>query len=132
MWHFLRHYLEMVAAMLLGMVILGGAVGLVVDLPDSTGVELVAMAVWMTVPMTAWMRYRGHRWRVSGEMALAMVLPTAGVLGLLATGLVADEHTLIMVEHSLMFPAMFVAMLLRRAEYTAHRHGHDDCPMVPA
>ena len=38
-WRFVRHYLEMVAAMLVGMVALGAA-SLVVDLPDRTTVEL--------------------------------------------------------------------------------------------
>ena len=121
-WRFVRHYLEMVTAMLVGMAVLGAASHLVIDLPDRTAIELVEMAVWMTVPMTAWMRVRGHGWRATGEMALAMVLPTAGALALLASGAVTDGHTLVMVEHIAMFPAMLAAMLLRRDEYTGHHH----------
>lgn len=125
---FVRHYLEMVAAMLVGMVALGAA-SLAVDLPDRTAVELVEMAVWMTVPMVAWMRVRGHRWRVCNEMAAAMLLPAAGALALLATGVVTDAHMLVMLEHTVMFPIMLVAMLLRRDEYTGHDH-HATAPEV--
>lgn len=119
-WRFLRHYLEMVVAMLLGMVGLAVFSQLVVDLPDRTGVELVEMAVWMTVPMVAWMRARGHGVRPCVEMGAAMLVPAAGALAALGTGVVTDSHTLLMAEHIVMFPAMFVAMLLRREEYLHH------------
>ena len=87
------------------------------------------MAVWMTVPMIAWMRVRGHRWRVCNEMAAAMLLPAAGALALLATGVFTDAHTLVMLEHTVMFPTMLVAMLLRRDEYAGHDH-HATAPEV--
>jgi flagellar biosynthetic protein FliP len=119
-WTFLRHYLEMCLAMLLGMAGLGLCSALLVDLPDRTGVRLVEMAVWMTVPMVAWMRHRGHGWRPTNEMAASMLLPAALALVLLATGATTDEHGLLVLEHTLMFPAMLAAMLLRVDEYTAH------------
>lgn len=125
-WRFVRHYLEMVAAMVAGMAALA-AFGLVVDLPDRTAVELVEMALWMTAPMVAWMRIRGHGWRVCNEMAAAMLLPAAAALALLGTGAVTDGHTLVMLEHTVMFPAMLGAMLLRRDEYTGH-HQHGGAP----
>ena len=125
-WRFVRHYLEMVAAMMAGMAALAASRP-VVDLPDGTAVELVEMALWMTVPMVAWMRFRGHAWRVCNEMAAAMLLPAAAALVLLATGVVDDSHVLVMLEHSVMFPAMLVAMVLRRDEYTGH-HQHDGAP----
>jgi len=123
---FSRHYLEMVAAMMLGMVVLGGASSLVLDLPDRTSVQLVAMAIWMTLPMVAWMRFRGHRWRACNEMAAAMLVPAGAALALLGTGVVTDGDALIMLEHTAMFPAMLVVMLLRRDEYAGHHH--DDAP----
>jgi hypothetical protein len=55
-------------------------------------------------------------------MAGAMLIPAAGALVLLGTGVVTDSHTLLMVEHTVMFPAMLVAMLLRRDEYLGHHH----------
>ena len=126
-WQFARHYLEMVVAMLLGMAALGAVSAMGLDLPDRAGVELVEMAMWMTVPMTIWMRVRGHGWRACTEMAVAMLVPAAGALVLLATGAVTDGHALLMLEHTVMFPAMFVAMLLRRDEYLGH-HAHQLAP----
>ena len=121
-WQLARHYLEMVAAMLVGMAALG-LLSVVADLSDRTWVELVEMGAWMTVPMVAWMRYRGHRWRLCNEMALAMAVPILGALVLHWTDAVTDEDALLMLEHTVMFPAMLAAMLLRRDEYVGH-HDH--------
>jgi hypothetical protein len=74
------------------------------------------------VPMVAWMRYRGHGWAPSNEMAASMLIPTAGVIGLLGAGLVEDIGTLLAVEHVVMLPAMLVAMLLRREQYSHGGH----------
>ena len=122
-WRFARHYIEMVVAMLLGMVGLGLVSAYVVDLPDRAGIELAEMAAWMTVPMVLWMRARGHGWRSCTEMAAAMLLPAAGAMGLLASGAVTDAHALLMAEHVAMFPAMLVVMVLRRDEYACHGSG---------
>jgi hypothetical protein len=116
MRHFIRHYLEMLAAMFLGMGFLGMPAMAVLD--DAPALELLAMGVIMTVPMVAWMRYRGHGWAASNEMAAAMLIPTVGVIALLATGLVEDFGTLMTLEHAVMFPAMLGVMLLRLDEYT--------------
>jgi hypothetical protein len=122
--HFIRHYIEMVVAMFAGMAVLGlpagwalGAVGSSwSQLTDSApALMLLLMATTMTVPMVAWMRYRGHGRAASSEMAASMLIPTAGVIALL--GLVDDVGMLLMVEHVVMLPAMLVAMLLRRDEY---------------
>jgi hypothetical protein len=79
----------------------------------------------MTVPMVGWMRYRGHGWQPSMEMAASMLVPTCGVIALLWSGLVDDIGTLLVVEHAVMLPSMLVAMLLRRDEYTRHQgHAH--------
>ena len=124
-WRFARHYLEMVVAMMVGMAMIPVTRALV-DLPDGTGFELAEMAVWMTVPMVAWMVVRGHGRRATAEMAAAMLVPAAALLALHVTGAVADGDALVMLEHTVMFPAMLVAMVLRRDEYTADhgRHGH--------
>jgi hypothetical protein len=53
---------------------------------DAPTLMLIAMTVAMTVPMVAWMRYRGHRRQPSMEMAASMVIPTLGLLALLWTG----------------------------------------------
>jgi hypothetical protein len=122
--HFIRHYVEMLAAMFLGMGVIGMPGMMVLDAP---GLQLLVMGVSMTVPMVAWMRFRGHGWPATLDMTLAMLLPTAGVLALLGAG-VADFDALMAIEHVVMLPAMLVAMLLRRDEYTGadHQHGRQE------
>ena len=78
---FLRHYAEMVVAMVLGMLLLGPAESAVlgsIGLPDLfAGVEVGAlvMATNMTIGMALWMRMRGHRWAPIAEMSAAMYVP---------------------------------------------------------
>ena len=131
--HFIRHYVEMLVAMFAGMVVLGGPAMLALGAAGVTSAELrgeapaallLGMGITMTVPMIAWMRHRGHGWRPSNEMGASMMIPTIGVIGLLGAGLVTDVGSLLITEHVVMFPAMLVAMLLRRDEYTHGAHGH--------
>jgi hypothetical protein len=128
--HFIRHYVEMVVAMFLGMAVLGVPAGWTLSAlgtsmhalhSDAPALMLLGMAVTMTVPMVAWMRYRGHGWRPNAEMAASMFIPTFAVIALLPAGI--EVMTLMGIQHVVMLPAMLVAMLLRRAEYT-HHHGH--------
>jgi hypothetical protein len=89
---------------------------------DAPALMLIGMGITMTVPMVASMRYRGHGWRPSNEMAASMLVPTAGAIGLLGAGFVHDVGTLLVIEHVVMLPAMPIAMLLRRDEYSGHAH----------
>ena len=135
--HFIRHYAEMVAAMFLGMALLGvpaswalGAVGsswseLNTDAPS---LMLLAMAVTMTVPMVGWMRYRGHGWRANTEMSASMVLPTLAAIAVLETGIVEAVGTVLVIEHVGMLLGMLVAMVLRPDEYT-HHHSRGHAPV---
>lgn len=127
--HFARHYAEMIAAMFLGMMVLGPPLALAIvpfgiDLHDgdAPALLLLGMAATMTAPMVAWMRYRGHGWAPCADMAAAMFVPTFVLVALLAGGLVEDVGTLLVVEHVVMLPAMLVAMLLRHDEYTGAEH----------
>jgi hypothetical protein len=127
---FARHYVEMVAAMFIGMFALGKPADLVLQaFGASAGGHhstrmLATMAVTMTIPMVAWMRYRGHAWRPTVEMSASMLVPTAAVLGLLWTGVATGMGTLMVLEHTAMLGSMLLAMLLRRDEYSgAHAHG---------
>jgi hypothetical protein len=130
--HFIRHYVEMVVAMFAGMVVLGVPAGWALEafgsstsaLTDNApALMLLGMMVTMTVPMVAWMRYRGHGWRANSEMAASMVLPTFAAIVLLAAGVMTDFGTLMLVEHVAMLLGMLAAMFLRLDEYTQH-HGH--------
>src|SRR5690349_1818468 len=92
---FVRHYIEMVIVMFAGMVVLGlpgeaalsaigsGASELRHDAPY---LVFLGMAATMTIPMVAWMRYRGHRWQPTLEMAASMIVPTLIAIALLAAG----------------------------------------------
>jgi hypothetical protein len=120
---FARHYAEMIIAMFAGMFVLGAAASAFIDLDalrdESPTLMLLGMAFTMTAPMVAWMRYRGHGWAPCADMTAAMFLPTFLAIALGAAGMGLGGQ--MAVEHTLMFPAMLVAMLLRRDEYT-HAH----------
>ena len=120
---FVVHYVEMLLAMFAGMLVLWMPLAALAR-PDATELELTGMAFTMTVPMVAWMRYRGHGWAPAWEMTAAMFLPTFAAIALLWAGLVEDGHAPMMIQHVAMFPAMLVAMLLRRSEYTGHVIAH--------
>jgi hypothetical protein len=79
---FWRHFVQMLAAMVAGMIATGAVFLTVVGLKtwDEVTIQyptqaLMAMAAGMTIPMVAWMLYRGMGWKNSYEMALAMVVP---------------------------------------------------------
>ncbi len=128
---FIRHYVEMVVAMFLGMFALGipGEAALRVvgysssELQaDAPAVALLAMATIMTIPMVLWMRRMGHSRRPCNEMAASMYVPTFVVIAMMAAGTL-DFMGAMGLEHVLMLPAMLVAMLLRREEYScSHAH----------
>ncbi|MCK6211409.1 hypothetical protein KZX45_12730 [Georgenia sp. EYE_87] len=113
--HSVLHLLQMVIAMVAGMVVLM-PVAMLLD--DGAGVEVRAllMATTMTVGMTAWMAFRRHSWAAIAEMGLAMYLSFAVLFPVHWLG-VLPEAALITLGHVLMLPAMAVAMLRRREEY---------------
>jgi hypothetical protein len=127
--HFIRHYVEMLIAMLLGMFVLGGAFAVLlgtvgIDVgdwrSDAPELLLLGMALTMTVPMVAWMRHRGHGWTPAWEMTASMFVPSIAAIVLLWAGAVEDPDALLAIQHSAMFPAMLAVMLLRLDEYTRH------------
>ena len=123
--HFARHLAEMVVAMVVGMVVLGGAVRVVLatlgvpHLLDGLEASTLVMATNMTIGMSLWMWYRGHGRASIVEMGAAMYLPFLVLLvpfwaGLLPGGAVMTGG------HALMLLAMVAAMLRRRDEYLGH------------
>jgi hypothetical protein len=120
-WRFLRHYLEMVAAMVVGMVVLGAVRGVLAltglafpaQYPELAALE---MTFDMSVGMIAWMRHRGHRWTSTLEMAGTMFAPALALFPLLWLGVIAGDDLLVL-EHLAMLPLMYLVMLRRRAEY---------------
>ena len=131
--HFARHYVEMVVAMFAGMFVLGmplaaglGLVGVDVSAwqTDARELMLLGMAFTMSVPMAAWMRYRGHRWAPVWEMTLSMFVPSVAAIGLLWAGTVTDTSGLMVIEHVGMFASMLAVMLLRIDEYAGGHRAH--------
>jgi hypothetical protein len=130
-WPFVRHFLEMVVAMVVGMVVLGPLVNMV--LPTSglfhrADVGSLVMATNMTIGMSLCMAYRKHTWASIVEMGAAMYIPFVALFIPYWAGLLTG-HALMAAGHVLMLPLMAVAMLRRRDEYTRHHHGHADDPM---
>ena len=117
---FIRHYVEMLIAMFVGMGVLGGGVAAAGVDVGPPAVALIWMASTMSVPMVGWMRYRGHGWAPAWEMTASMFIPSFAAIGLMWMGMV-DEHSAMAIQHTGMFPAMLVAML-RRDEYSGHHH----------
>jgi hypothetical protein len=123
---FARHYLEMVAAMVAGMLVGGGALrgvlavaGVPYSLGRYPGLVTLEMGVTMALGMGAWMRYRRHRWPATLEMSGAMLVPAVAAVALVVAG-VLDGGTAMTAEHVAMLPLMLAVMLRRRDEYLSH------------
>jgi hypothetical protein len=120
---FWRHFFEMLAAMAVGMIATGAiflsTVGL--DTWDQVTSQyptqaLLAMAVGMTVPMMAWMLYRGMGRRNSLEMAAAMVLPVIPFLCLVWFDITESAQCGLYCVTTVV--AMLALMRHRRGEYS--------------
>ena len=88
------------------------------DRPD---VSALVMATNMSIGMAAWMLVRRHSWSRTAEMCAAMYVPFLVMLPPYWLGVV-DGHAVMMVGHTLMFPAMLAVMVWRRADYYHHHH----------
>ena len=127
---FIRHYVEMVVVMFVlgepgeaALHAIGSGTSELRETAPAT--VFLGMGFTMTVPMVAWMRYRGHSWQPTLEMAASMVIPTLIAISLLGAGL-ASFAALMGLEHVAMLLGMLVAMLLRVDEYAGHaHHAHD-------
>jgi hypothetical protein len=120
---FWRHFLEMLAAMAVGMFLTGVVFVSVMGLKawdEVTSVyptqALLSMAIGMTAPMVAWMLYRGMGWRNSCEMALAMVLPVFPFLCLVWFGVTESAQCGAYCLATVV--AMLLVMRFRRSEYS--------------
>jgi flagellar biosynthetic protein FliP len=124
---FLRHYIEMIVAMVGGMIVLGMLESALLDPIGWAEVRAVPefdaliMATNMAVPMVGWMWHRGHSRVALGQMAAAMYAPFVACFPLIWLG-VLSATGLMIVGHVVMVPAMTVAMLWRLDEHTGHVH----------
>jgi hypothetical protein len=122
---FWRHFLEMLGAMVIGMIAAGAIFvsGVGVKSWNEVTIQyptqaLLAMAVGMTLPMVLWMRYRGMSWRNSAEMAAVMVLPVIPFLSLVWFGITQSAWCGAYCVSTIV--AMYALMRYRRAEYGHH------------
>ena len=131
---FVRHLVEMILAMMVGMALFGGVralldpTGAADALREHLDVRYLAMTAVMAVPMAALMRYRGHGWARTAEMIAAMAGPVAVAcllwrLGLGAVVPALSDKALGTSTHVAMYVGMLLAMLYRFGDY-AHAGAH--------
>jgi hypothetical protein len=127
---FALHLFEMCVVMCAGAVVLSvlffGAAGVLgyPNLPETAPeLSVFVIALHLSVPMLAWMRYRGMAWRPTLEMAgstmvVGLALIVAYWLDLLA------KTSLIDVQTSLACPMMLGVMLARFRLYSGSHSAH--------
>jgi hypothetical protein len=124
-WSFTRHLLEMVVAMMAGMVVLGAAIWALGEPPgyaDNALVEYGLMGASMSAPMVAWMRHRGHSWSDGLEMTAAMLVPMLAPVLPVELGVAGyvpglSEDSLMMLSHVAMIGGMVALMVYRWDRY---------------
>ena len=128
--YFIWHLLEMCLAMCIGgipLIILFFVAAAKIGYPDLLDrfpeVTVIVIGLILSLPMTAWMRFRGHEWRPTLEMAsttivLGIVLVTLGWLGILLRSSLFEWMT------RLACPVMIIPMLFRLDVYTGHHTSH--------
>ena len=121
---FWRHFLQMLAVMMVGMVvsaaiflsIIGAMTWDEVTTQYATR-SLLVMAAGMTIPMVAWMLYRGMGRKNSYEMAAVMLVPAVPFLCLVWFGV--TESAQCGAYCALTVVSMLALMLYRRDEYSS-------------
>jgi hypothetical protein len=126
---FLRHLMEMIFAMIVGMAawgVLRGALLTPIGFSDVVStypeLNLGLMAIFMSAPMVLLMRFRKHSWERGGEMVGAMAAPTVVVILCWRLGLgtyipLFSDQAMSMSAHVAMILGMFLLMFYRRSEY---------------
>ena len=122
--HFLWHYVQMciaccVGGVTLGFAFFGGAA--LLGYPDlilkAPFFSTLMLAIILTVPMVAWMRFRHHEWRPTLEMGSSTMGLGIAAIALGTIGLVPASGMFEWVA-SLACPVMLVPMLMRLGLYT--------------
>lgn len=121
-WRFAGNYLALVVAMMVGMAVVDLASRAVLT---ATGLrfpaqylELVAlkMAFDGAVGMVAWMRLRRRSWAATLEVAGAMLAAPVALFPLLWLAVLSAE-TLILLEHVVVLPLIYLVMRCHRSEF---------------
>jgi hypothetical protein len=131
-WNFARHFLEMCVSMcaggaILSLIVFGipaliGAGNLREQVPE---LGLILTAIFLTVPMAAWMRFRGMEWRPILEMSTVPIGLAILLIGGVWAGFAPDSTLQITFGSfcGIACVGMFIVMLPRLDMYTG-RTGH--------
>lgn len=107
------HFLEMLLAMAVGMVVLPPVEELFWTVPEGAAhLHMLVMAGNMSVGMIVWMLVRRHPWLRIVAMVAAMWAPFLALAVPYHLGAL-DGDTLIAAGHVLMLPCMFLALRAR-------------------
>lgn len=122
--HFVLHYFEMCVPMCVGFAVLdlvyywaAGLAGYTNPFRQLPVLSVLVVGFNMTVPMAAFMLYRGMPRRATAEMSAAMAIWAFALL-LLGWLTILPRENLALMEHGLMMPIMLIPMLLRLDVYT--------------
>jgi hypothetical protein len=112
---FVGHYLQMLVAMGIGMLVLGPLAMRVVHHAGPEG-EMVLMATTMVVGTAVWMLCRRHAWTAVMEMSVVMYASVAVLFPFYRLGSPGTK-VLTILGHVLMLLGMAIVMLHRRESY---------------
>ena len=125
---FLLHLLEMCMVMCAGAIGLSvlffGTAGLMgfTDLPArAPELSILVIALNLSFPMAAWMRFRGMAWRPTLEMSGSTMVFGLLLIAAYWLDLVAKDG-LLEIQTSAACPLMLVVMLFRPRLYSSHHH----------
>jgi hypothetical protein len=132
-WNFTRHFLEMCISMcaggaILSLIVFGipallGAPSLREQFPE---LGLILIAILLTLPMSAWMLFRGMQWRPVLEMSAVPFGLAIALIGLAWFGVASGSilQTTFGTFCGISCVGMFVVMLFRLDLYTGRRGHH--------
>ncbi len=135
--YFLWHFVEMCLAMCIGGIALNvlffwgaaqiGFPNLFERFPE---LSLLMVGINLAVPMTAWMRFRSHKWRPTLEMASSSIILVILIISAARLGILPESSRLALLK-KLACPVMLIPMLFRLDLYTGHHAGHQHHAPTP-
>jgi hypothetical protein len=132
--YFVLHFIGMCLAMCIGGVALNAVffgalalVGITYSREDLPAFALLIIGFNLAITMSVWMRFRGHEWRPTLEMASTSVILALGVIAAGQAGVI-DESDRLESLTSLACPVMLIPMFLRWNLYASPHGGNAPPP----
>ena len=130
--YFIWHFLEMCVTMCVGGITLNvlffwgaakiGYPDLLERFPEFA---ILAIGINLAVPMTVWMRFRGHAWRPTLEMASTSIILPILLIAAAWLGIIPESSQLELLTN-LVCPIMIIPMLFRLDHYTGRHTDHQN------